>query len=96
MDADGGAAKYSTNKGGAKYGTGYCDAQCPHDVKWINGLATSKDWEPIPSDANSGKGYYGNCCAELVLLLLLALLIMLLLSRCLLAGAASGSPDKAL
>jgi len=65
MDADGGAAKYSTNKGGAKYGTGYCDAQCPHDVKWINGLANSKDWEPIPSDANSGKGYYGNCCAEL-------------------------------
>ena len=65
MDADGGAAKYPTNKGGAKYGTGYCDAQCPHDVKWIAGKANSKDWVPIPDDANSGKGYYGNCCAEL-------------------------------
>jgi len=21
------------------YGTGYCDAQCPHDLKWINGVA---------------------------------------------------------
>lgn len=37
MDADGGMSKYSTNKAGAKYGTGYCDAQCPHDIKFING-----------------------------------------------------------
>jgi cellulose 1,4-beta-cellobiosidase len=37
MDADGGKAKYPTNTAGAKYGTGYCDAQCPHDLKWING-----------------------------------------------------------
>ena len=37
MDRDGGKAKYSGNKAGAKYGTGYCDAQCPHDIKWING-----------------------------------------------------------
>ena len=41
MDADGGTSKHPTNKGGAKYGTGYCDAQCPHDVKWINGKANS-------------------------------------------------------
>ena len=27
MDADGGKAKYPTNTAGAKYGTGYCDAQ---------------------------------------------------------------------
>jgi cellulose 1,4-beta-cellobiosidase len=33
MDADGGLKKYSTNKAGAKYGTGYCDAQCPRDLK---------------------------------------------------------------
>lgn len=26
MDADGGKSKFPTNKGGAKYGTGYCDA----------------------------------------------------------------------
>jgi hypothetical protein len=37
MDADGGLSKYSTNKAGAKYGTGYCDAQCPHDIKFIEG-----------------------------------------------------------
>ena len=37
MDADGGMKKYSGNKAGAKYGTGYCDAQCPRDLKFING-----------------------------------------------------------
>ena len=37
MDADGGMAKYPTNKAGAKYGTGYCDSQCPKDIKFING-----------------------------------------------------------
>ena len=37
MDADGGMAKFPTNKAGAKYGTGYCDAQCPRDLKFING-----------------------------------------------------------
>jgi cellulose 1,4-beta-cellobiosidase len=41
MDADGGLAKYPTNKAGAKYGTGYCDASCPHNVKWINGQVNS-------------------------------------------------------
>lgn len=37
MDADGGLAKYPTNKAGAKLGTGYCDAQCPRDLKFIAG-----------------------------------------------------------
>ncbi|KAG6818592.1 hypothetical protein H0H93_003689 [Arthromyces matolae] len=37
MDADGGMAKYPTNKAGAKYGTGYCDSQCPRDLKFIAG-----------------------------------------------------------
>lgn len=37
MDTDGGMAKFPTNKAGAKYGTGYCDAQCPRDLKFING-----------------------------------------------------------
>lgn len=37
MEADGGMAKFSTNKAGAKYGTGYCDSQCPRDIKFING-----------------------------------------------------------
>jgi len=37
MDADGGTSKYTNNKAGAKYGTGYCDSQCPRDIKFING-----------------------------------------------------------
>jgi cellulose 1,4-beta-cellobiosidase len=37
MDSDGGLAKYPSNTAGAKYGTGYCDTQCPHDMKFING-----------------------------------------------------------
>ena len=44
MDADGGAAKFPTNQAGAKYGTGYCDAQCPHDVKFISGEANILNW----------------------------------------------------
>lgn len=42
MDADGGASKYSGNKAGAKYGTGYCDSQCPRDIKFINGEVSSR------------------------------------------------------
>lgn len=46
MDADGGMKKYSTNKAGAKYGTGYCDAQCPRDLKFINGEVCYFDSSP--------------------------------------------------
>ena len=38
MSADGGLAAYSGNKAGAQYGTGYCDSQCPRDLKFINGV----------------------------------------------------------
>lgn len=65
MPADGGMSKYPTNKCGAKYGTGYCDAQCPRDMKWINGEANSKDWKPSSTDPNSGVGHYGTCCQEM-------------------------------
>jgi len=65
MDKDGGKSKYPTNKAGAKYGTGYCDAQCPHDLKWINGEANLEDWQPSPNDPNSGVGKYGTCCVEM-------------------------------
>jgi len=65
MDPDGGMSKYPTNKCGAKYGTGYCDAQCPHDMKWINGEANVKDWKPSDNDPNSGTGHYGTCCDEM-------------------------------
>lgn len=41
MEEDGGMGKFPTNKAGAKYGTGYCDAQCPQDIKFINGEVLS-------------------------------------------------------
>ncbi|KAG2761975.1 hypothetical protein JG687_00013861 [Phytophthora cactorum] len=52
MDADGGTSRFPTNAAGAEYGTGYCDAQCQKDVKFINGEANL--------DNN-----YGACCTEM-------------------------------
>ena len=43
MDEDGGMSKYSGNKAGAKYGTGYCDSQCPRDIKYINGEVSERE-----------------------------------------------------
>lgn len=65
MDADGGASKYPNNKAGAAYGTGYCDAQCPHDLKFINGEANTINWTPSPNNPNTGTGQYGTCCNEM-------------------------------
>ncbi|KAG8746927.1 Exoglucanase 1 [Ceratobasidium sp. 414] len=65
MDADGGLSKYANNKAGAKYGTGYCDSQCPKDIKFINGEANSGNWTGSSNDANSGTGSYGTCCNEM-------------------------------
>jgi cellulose 1,4-beta-cellobiosidase len=65
MDADGGMSKYSGNKAGAKFGTGYCDAQCPHDLKFINGEGNCEGWKPSSTDKNSGTGKYGTCCTEM-------------------------------
>ena len=65
MQADGGLAAYPSNKAGAKYGTGYCDAQCPHDLKFINGQANVDGWAPSTNDANAGSGTYGSCCSEM-------------------------------
>ncbi|KAK1834695.1 glycoside hydrolase [Podospora conica] len=58
MDADGGMSRFSGNKAGAAYGTGYCDAQCPRDIKFINGEANVKGWK-------DGTGDIGACCAEM-------------------------------
>ncbi len=41
MALDGGMSAHPTNKAGAKYGTGYCDSQCPRDLKFINGAVRS-------------------------------------------------------
>jgi len=57
MAPDGG--KGSSNPAGAAYGTGYCDAQCPADVKFISGEANSEGW------GASARGKYGSCCAEM-------------------------------
>jgi cellulose 1,4-beta-cellobiosidase len=65
MDADGGMARFPTNKAGAKYGTGYCDSQCPRDIKFINGVANSVGWSPSTTDTNAGSGQYGTCCNEM-------------------------------
>ncbi|KAM0421010.1 hypothetical protein ACHAPT_011253 [Fusarium lateritium] len=65
MDEDGGKAKSDGNKAGAKYGTGYCDAQCARDVKFINGEANVENWTPSESDPNSGTGNLGACCPEM-------------------------------
>jgi cellulose 1,4-beta-cellobiosidase len=65
MDKDGGKSRFSANKAGAKYGTGYCDTQCPHDIKFINGEANVNSWAPSPNDTNAGSGQYGACCNEM-------------------------------
>ncbi|KAH8099888.1 glycoside hydrolase [Cristinia sonorae] len=65
MDADGGMSKFPTNKAGAKYGTGYCDSQCPRDLKFINGKANVDGWTGDSNSANSGKGTQGACCNEM-------------------------------
>ncbi|CAE6370500.1 unnamed protein product [Rhizoctonia solani] len=64
MDADGGIAKYPTNKAGAKYGTGYCDAKCPRNLRFINGEANLLDWKSSPWDPDEVTGRYGACCSE--------------------------------
>lgn len=51
MHPEGGKGE-GDNAAGASYGTGYCDAQCPHDIKWINGEA-NLDWA------------FGTCCSEM-------------------------------
>jgi cellulose 1,4-beta-cellobiosidase len=65
MDADGGMAKYPTNLAGAKYGVGYCDSQCPRDLKFINGQGNVDGWKSSTNDKNAGVGGHGSCCAEM-------------------------------
>jgi cellulose 1,4-beta-cellobiosidase len=65
METDGGMKRFPANKAGAKYGTGYCDAQCPQDLKFISGEANILNWTPSKVDSNAGTGKYGSCCAEM-------------------------------
>lgn len=65
MDEDGGMKRYPTNKAGAKYGTGYCDAQCARDLKFVGGKGNVEGWAASTNDANAGVGPMGACCAEI-------------------------------
>jgi len=71
MEADGGG-RGANNNAGAKYGTGYCDAQCPRGMKFIDGEANMMDWGTKKAKTPEGKwkeigpeGRYGACCAEM-------------------------------
>ena len=60
MPADGGMSAHPTNKAGAAYGTGYCDSQCPRDLKFIDGevsFVPSFSSSPLPS-CGSLDSYY--------------------------------------
>jgi len=60
------------NQAGAKYGTGYCDAQCPRGMKFIKGRADTTNWQKIDVVTPELEhkmvgpvGKYGACCAEM-------------------------------
>jgi len=69
MPADG--DKGGANNAGAKFGTGYCDAQCPH-MKFIKDKANIEGWKShmakTPDDEwrkVGPEGSKGVCCAEM-------------------------------
>jgi cellulose 1,4-beta-cellobiosidase len=62
MDEDGGASRFPLAKPGAQYGLGYCNAQCPADILFINGEANCMDWKLI---GELPHGHYGSCCTTI-------------------------------
>jgi len=70
MDADGGQTRFpgNNNPAGAEYGTGYCDARCSREYKWIAGTANAEGWAPHPEDPNGGTGNMGACCGEVAVM----------------------------
>jgi len=65
MPADGGVSTQTNNKAGAQYGTGYCDSQCPRDLKFIGGQGNVEGWVSSTNNANTGVGNHGACCSEM-------------------------------
>lgn len=57
MEADGGMVSYPSNGAGAKYGTGYCDGQCIHYLKYSIGEVNLQD-----------SSVFGICCTEMDIL----------------------------
>ncbi|KAJ7331538.1 hypothetical protein DFH08DRAFT_674019, partial [Mycena albidolilacea] len=45
------AQSNGSNRAGAKYGTGYCDTQCPKDIKLIKRVANSQGWVCRPNNS---------------------------------------------
>lgn len=65
MPSDGGKSSQPNNEAGAKYGTGYCDAQCARDLKFLGGTSNYDGWKPSDTDDSAGVGNRGSCCAEI-------------------------------
>jgi len=63
MLPDGGSSEFG-DPAGANYGVGYCDAQCPHDIKFIEGQANAEGWTASQAGGTGG-GKFGSCCAEM-------------------------------
>ena len=62
MEDDGGASRHGN--AGAKHGMGYCDAHCPHDLKWFNGEANMENWVASETDVTAGTGKYGTAVVQ--------------------------------
>ncbi|CAK0864337.1 unnamed protein product, partial [Prorocentrum cordatum] len=67
MPANGGSGE-----AGARFGAGYCDAQCPRHLKFVDGLANTEGWAKTTAKTPEGDevevgpvGRWGSCCAEL-------------------------------
>ena len=63
MDWDGDQSKYGNVD--AELDIVYRHAQCPHDLKFVNGEANNEDWKPSEMDVNSISGKYGSCCTKI-------------------------------
>jgi cellulose 1,4-beta-cellobiosidase len=61
----GGAAKCSSAKPSGQRSLAYCDAQCPNDIKPINGEGNSAGWKPQSNNEDAGKGRDGSRCPEM-------------------------------
>ncbi|KAF3344583.1 Cell wall integrity and stress response component 1 [Verticillium dahliae VDG2] len=64
MEADGGRGR-GKNAAGARYGTGYCDAECSQSIKFVDGRANQEGWAPGYTELELGRGAVGACCAEM-------------------------------
>ncbi|KAG9229927.1 exo-cellobiohydrolase [Amylocarpus encephaloides] len=66
MPPDGGSSQFETNQAGAAFGTGYCDASCPRNLRFVNGVANVANWTQIPDDnfGDQSFGLRGSCCPQ--------------------------------